>query len=385
MDRILLWEALRRLGVSGQMFNALQSMYANYSVAIKIGGRVSLSLPSLTGLKQGCPLRPTFFSLFSDGLHRHLLHECPVVGPQMNCGRHVPDLGYADDFALLATNPAGLQRSINAVFRFCQAIGMIVNTETKFMVLSPRMFSPYQWWCVDTPLQCVQQYKYLGTTFDAVQGIGLTLDKLHNKMLGLWAQSRRQYGNLQCVRSVGLLLHLYNTCVPPTGSYGCEVWGLRSLPAGASRKGRDALSCSHLQILRGLTVVPTSVNIVVLLQELGQRPLSPLWWKRIVSFWNSLCDLPDDSLYRQVAMDDISDADTHHIRNWAWSFRCNLRDIGYEFGSTCLLPVCLKAVLQLLDAQLWNTLDMCPRTCPSQDATLCTYLWWFTKPSGLSR
>ena len=56
---------------------SLKSMYADCSVAVKIGGRVSPSLPSLTGLKQGCPLSPTLFSLFSDGLHRHLLHECP--------------------------------------------------------------------------------------------------------------------------------------------------------------------------------------------------------------------------------------------------------------------------------------------------------------------
>ena len=87
-------------------------------------------------------------------------------------------------------------------------------------------------------------------------------------------------------------------------------------------------------------------------------------------------------------MDDISDTNTRNIRNWAWYVWCNLREIEYEFRSTGLLLVCLKAVLQLLDAstaQLWNTLDICPRTCPSQDATLCTYLWWFAKPSGLSR
>ena len=120
----------------------------------------------------------------------------------------------------------------------------------------------------------------------------------------------------------------------------------------------------------------------------GNHLSSHLWWQRNVSFWNSLCDLPDDDLHRQVAMDDILDANTRHVRNWAWSFRYNLREIGYESASTGLLPVCLKTVLQLLDgptAQLWNTLDIIPRTCPSQDATLCTYLRWFTKPSGLSR
>ena len=234
----------------------------------------------------------------------------------MNCGRHVPDLGYADDFALLATTPVDLQRSINAVFRLCQSISMIVSTnKTKVMVFSPCMSGPYQWWCGDTLLEWVPQYKYLGIVFDAVQGISLTFDKLKNKMLGSWAQLRRQYGKLQCVRSVGLLLHLYNACVPPTGSYGSEVWGLRSLPVGANRKGRDALNSSHLQIFWTLAVVPTSVSIVVLLQELGQRPLSHLWWQRNVSFWNSLCDLPDDNLYRQVATDDISDASTRHIRN----------------------------------------------------------------------
>ena len=97
------------------------------------------------------------------------------------------------------------------------------------------MGGPYQWWCGDTLLKWVPQYKYLGIVFDAVQGIGLTFDKLKNKMLGSWAQLRRQYGNLQCVRSVGLLLHLYNASVPPTGSYGCEVWGCglyRLVPAG---------------------------------------------------------------------------------------------------------------------------------------------------------
>ena len=300
----------------------------------------------------------------------------------------MPILGYADDFALLATTPVGLQRSLDAVFELCQSIGMVVSIDkSKVKVFSPCMVGPYQWSCGGVPLQWVAQYKYLGIIFEAVQGMGLTFDRLRSRMLGSWAQLRRQYGNLQCVRSVGLLLQLYEACVPPAGSYGCEVWELQDLPA-SSRKGRDALGSSHLQVLRALATIPTSVSVVVLLQELGQRPLSHLWWQRVVCFWNSLCSLPDDNLYRQVASDDISDANTRHVKNWAWSFRRSLRAVGYEFEFTTLLPICLGTILQLLDAptaQLLDTLDICPHTCPSQNATLCTYLRWFAKPSRVRR
>ena len=387
VNRDLLWEALRRLGISGRLLGALQSMYEGCSVAIKVGGRVSPGLPSRLGLKQGCPLSPTLFGLFSDGLHRHLVHACPGVGPQLHNGRNVPLLGYADDFVLLATTPAGLQCSIHAVFQLCQAIGMVVSTDkTQVMVFSPRMVDPYQWSCGGVILQCVQQYKYLGIVFDAVHGIGSAFDKLRSKMLGSWALLRRQYGTLRCVRSVGLLLRLYNAYVPPAGSYGCEVWGLRVLPASTSRKGRDALGSLHVKILRALAFAPASVSIAVLMRELDQRPLSEMWWQRVVSFWNSVCNLPHDSLYRQVALDDVSDANTRHVRNWAWSFRHGLHALGYEFGSTTLLPVCFDSVVQLLatpTAHLWDTLDFCPRTCPSHNATLCTYLRWFAKPVGL--
>ena len=69
------------------------------------------------------------FGLFADGLHRHLLQRCLGVGPPLRNGTCVPDLGCADNFALLATTPADLQRLIDAAAEFCDQTGMVISVD----------------------------------------------------------------------------------------------------------------------------------------------------------------------------------------------------------------------------------------------------------------
>ena len=173
-------------------------------------------------------------------------------------------------------------------------------------------------------------------------------------------------------------------------SYGCEVWGLRSLPAEDSRRGRAALASHHLKILKDIAGVPNCVHAAILLKELNQHKLDCLWWRRILKFWNNMAALPTGNFHRQVALDDCWDAITRNVKNWACSFMLGLRQIGYEFTVRfdTLVPVEIDAVMQLLDAQalqVWADIDICPRTCPSRNATLCTYGRWFARPDCLRR
>ena len=71
-----------------------------------------------------------------------------------------------------------------------------------------------------------------------------------------------------------------------------------------------------------------------------------------------------------------------------WAFMRGLRTMGYEYTIRCdtLIPVDVANVMLLLDApdrQLWEGVNICPRTGPSEDATLCTYVRWFDRPAGL--
>jgi hypothetical protein len=129
VQRSLLWQVLERLGVHGPMLQAVKSLYDNSQLCVKVQGRSGQSVPSQTGLKQGCPLSPTLFGLFADGLHRFLAARCPDNGPVLSDGRRVPDLGYADDFVLMAESPQALQALIDATVQFCAATGMLISID----------------------------------------------------------------------------------------------------------------------------------------------------------------------------------------------------------------------------------------------------------------
>ena len=63
---------------------------------------------------------------------------CHLVQVFDQNGRAIPDLGYADDFVLLATNAMGLQRLLGAVAKFCTSMGMVISIQkTKVIAFGP--------------------------------------------------------------------------------------------------------------------------------------------------------------------------------------------------------------------------------------------------------
>ena len=125
VQRPLLWQLLRRLGVHGVMLRAIQSLYNDSGLTIQ----------SVTGVKQGCPMSPTLFELYVDGLHRYLMSiDIPDV-PMLSSGTVLPNLDYADDTALMASSAHGLQHLINDVSAFCNLMGMVISVaKTKILV-----------------------------------------------------------------------------------------------------------------------------------------------------------------------------------------------------------------------------------------------------------
>ena len=182
-------------------------------------------------------------------------------------------------------------------------MAMVISIPKTFVLVFNLAFpGPYQWTINGAALQIVSQVKYLGLLFHTEAAFTPSFVDLKQKMYGAWALLQRQYGRLQCLSSVGLLARIYMVCVPPTASYGCEVWGPYKLQS-ASAASREALAKSHLHILRQISGVRSSTAVSIPLAEFGLMPLPDQWLLRAATFWNGIVALPPTSLYKKMALD----------------------------------------------------------------------------------
>ena len=109
------------------MLGAVQSLYVTGTLSMKIDGTVGSPAVQQMGVRQGCPLSPTLFGIFFDGLHDRLQAVAPSAGLQLRSGRWVSSLVYADDVVLLSFTPGGLQQLIDGMHEFCASMGLTIS------------------------------------------------------------------------------------------------------------------------------------------------------------------------------------------------------------------------------------------------------------------
>ena len=115
--RAVLWQVLEKLGVCGRFLDVIKSLYACDSAAVRSSQGISAIFTCLTGVKQGCPLSPTLFGLYVDGLEQHLLETADIDAPTLMVVM-VPLLLYANDLILMSESRAGLQKELDALASF---------------------------------------------------------------------------------------------------------------------------------------------------------------------------------------------------------------------------------------------------------------------------
>nr|VZI39515.1 unnamed protein product [Spirometra erinaceieuropaei] len=151
-------------------------------------GAVSEAFAVTNGVKQGCVLAPTLFSLMFSAMlmdayrderpgiriayrtDGHLLNHRRINFQSRVSTTTVHELLFADDCALNTTSEAEMQRSMDLFSAACENFGLVINTQKTVVMHQPPPNSATapnaqpQISVNGTQLQVVENFPYLGST-----------------------------------------------------------------------------------------------------------------------------------------------------------------------------------------------------------------------------
>ncbi|BHF75455.1 hypothetical protein SprV_0501855100 [Sparganum proliferum] len=232
-------------------------------------GAVSEAFAVTNGVKQGCVLASTLFSLtFSAMLMDDYRDERPGIriayrmdGQLLNQRRmhfqslvsttSVHELLFANDCALNTTSEEEMQRSMDLFSAACENFGLVINTQKTVVMHQPPPNSATppnapQISVNGTQLQTVENFPYLGSILSRNTKID---DEVANRI----SKASQAFGRLQSTvwnrhgLQLSTKLKMYTAVILPTLLYGTETWTVYT--EQARRLNHFHLSCLR-RILR---------------------------------------------------------------------------------------------------------------------------------------
>ncbi|KER21560.1 hypothetical protein T265_10132 [Opisthorchis viverrini] len=134
MDRQALWQCMRSNGVPYRFLTLLKALYANFRGRVKVYGKLSPEFATFSGVRQGFPLSPFLFNFIIDTIMEDSLSVSNCCGVKVLPKRPLTDIEYADDIALLASDPVVTQTILNIPSNSASRFGVCV-TPAKCKVL----------------------------------------------------------------------------------------------------------------------------------------------------------------------------------------------------------------------------------------------------------
>ena len=125
---------LNRYNIRGHFLNIIEDMYNDVSFSIRLANGITQPFQTSIGVKQGCILSSTFFSVYMNDLVEHFNLECDSVSID---GKSISCLLYADDIVLMSQSANGLQKLLDNLKLFCDQWNLKVNIQkTKVMIFN---------------------------------------------------------------------------------------------------------------------------------------------------------------------------------------------------------------------------------------------------------
>lgn len=258
-----LWRIMAKFGCPDKFIDIVQQFHDGMMVRVLDDGDLSEAFPVTNGVKQGCVLAPTLFSMMFSAMLSDAFQDSQdgiqikyrMDGKLFNSRRLqaitkikqqlVKDFLFADDCALSATSEEKMQLELDRFETACNNYGLTISTKKTEVMYQPSPGNPPAKPNITIngeQLNSVDSFTYLGSTLTT----SATIDKEINNRI---AKASAAFGRLRSKvwerRGISLKtkIKVYSAVVITTLLYACETWTVYK------RHGRQ-LNRFHLNCLR---------------------------------------------------------------------------------------------------------------------------------------
>ena len=223
-DRIwhaVLWSTMKLCNINANLIKVIENLYSKATSAVYYNGSVRELFRTTAGVRQGCLLSPTLFSIFLERIMTDALEH--FEGSVSIGGRTITNLRFADDIDALAGKEEELVKLVNHMDTASTTYGMKISAEkTKLMTNNIKGIN------LDIriggqKLETVQSFKYLGSVVtdegskqEILSRIAQTIGAL-TKLKTIWKDK-----NIALSSEIRLMRSL----VISNFLYACETWTL---------------------------------------------------------------------------------------------------------------------------------------------------------------
>ena len=242
VDRTTLWKVLEIYGCPEKLINIIKQFHYGMKAQVSVGGEPSDAFVVNHGVKQGCVLAPTLFSLYltavldtiNEGLNKGVFLRTRTDGKLFNLARlraHtktlevcIRELLYADDSALVASNAVDIQQIVDHFSFAADMFGLKINiSKTElFYKLPPKSTElPETITVHDEPLRTTESFTYLGSTVTNTNSAYLEVERRIQSATKAYGALLRRLWSCHNI-SIKTKVKVYSAAVLPSLLYSIE-------------------------------------------------------------------------------------------------------------------------------------------------------------------
>ena len=345
INRNLLFTKLNDIGIGGNMFKALLSVYKDVKCCVRLNGIETEWFPVDCGLKQGCSLSPILFNFFINDLVTRI--SAMEIGIDID-GENVAILLYADDAVLVCESEKELQVLLQTLHTWCTDNKLAVNHDkSKVVHFRPQSVQQTQhaFMLGEKPIGIETQYTYLGlllTEHMDYNSMAKQVAKSANRALGLVISKYKAFGGLP----YNSYTKLYDSIVYSTISYGAAIWGYRRFSCISAVQNRAA---------RFFMGVGRYTPNTAVMGDMGWTNTESRQWEYVINQWFRLRSMDANRLNFKVFKWSCLQGN-NSCKNWCMRVKQQFRkcDIENSFWDADIRHINKRSIRQTVKDKVFN-------------------------------